>query len=34
VLHSGLSDAAFSWSPIWEELAAKYRVIAPDDQAP
>ena len=30
LLHSAFSDAAFSWSPIWEELAAKYRVIAPD----
>ena len=30
LLHSGFSDAAFSWSPIWEDLAATYRVIAPD----
>ena len=30
LLHSAFSDAAFSWSPIWEELAARYRVIAPD----
>jgi pimeloyl-ACP methyl ester carboxylesterase len=30
LLHSAFSDAAFSWSPIWEELAATHRVIAPD----
>ena len=30
LLHSAFADAAFSWSPIWEALAAKYRVIAPD----
>lgn len=30
LLHSGYSDAVFSWSPVWEELAARYRVIAPD----
>jgi pimeloyl-ACP methyl ester carboxylesterase len=30
LLHSAYGDAAFSWSRIWEELAAEYRVIAPD----
>ncbi len=30
LLHSAFSDAAFSWSPIWDALAADYRVIAPD----
>jgi len=30
LLHSAFSDAAFSWSPIWDDLAATCRVIAPD----
>jgi pimeloyl-ACP methyl ester carboxylesterase len=30
LLHSGFSDAAFPWSPIWEDVAVTYRVIAPD----
>ena len=30
LLHSAFSDAAFSWSPVWEALAARNRVIAPD----
>lgn len=30
LLHSAFGDAAFSWSPIWDDLAARYRVIAPD----
>ena len=30
LLHSGYSDAAFSWSPIWKELAGSCKVIAPD----
>lgn len=30
LLHSAYSDAAFSWSPIWEELAENYRVLVPD----
>jgi pimeloyl-ACP methyl ester carboxylesterase len=30
LLHSAFSDAAFSWSPVWEALAAGNRVIAPD----
>ncbi len=30
LLHSAYGDAPFSWSPIWEALAARYRLIAPD----
>ena len=30
LLHSAFSDAAFSWSPVWQALAARNRVIAPD----
>ena len=30
LLHSAYSDAEFSWSPIWDELAAEHRIVAPD----
>ncbi len=30
LLHSAVGDAEFSWSPIWDALAAEHRVIAPD----
>lgn len=30
LLHSAFSDAPFSWNSVWEALAARNRVIAPD----
>lgn len=30
LIHGGWTGAAMSWSPVWERLAGRYRVIAPD----
>lgn len=30
LLHGGWAGAQAHWSPVWDELAARYRVVAPD----
>lgn len=30
LLHSAYGNAPFSWSPVWEDLAKRHRVISPD----